>query len=116
MTTTYTVFHSNDSTRATSRLTLEQAAHELLTYDGHDYEIRQHGTFYDGSPMLRLFVTQFSRNSTLGGQPMVGTFIMNQTEQEIWQEVVGQNWHGMEAMTDAQYDQMLADLEQEESP
>ena len=111
--TTYTVFRSNDSTRATSRLTPEEAAHELLTYDGHDYEIRQDGTFFDGSPMLRLFVTQFSRNSTLGGQPMVGTLIMRQTEQEIWQEVVGQDWHGMEAVTDEQYDQMLADLEQE---
>lgn len=111
--TTYTVFHSNDSTKATSRLTLEEAAHELMTYDGHDYEIRQDGTFSDGSPILRLYVTQFSRNSTLGGLPMVGTFITGQREQEIWQDVVGLAWRGMEAMTDAQYDQMLADLEQE---
>ena len=111
--TTYTVFRSNDSSRATSRLTLEEAAHELLTADGHDYEIRQEGTFFDGSPMYRLFVTQFSRNSPLGSQPMVGSFIMGENEQEIWQEVVGRDWHGMEAVTDEQYDAMLTNLEQE---
>ena len=51
--TTYTVFRSNDSTKATSRLTLEEAAHELLTYDGHDYEIREGGiSQWSGQPSM----------------------------------------------------------------
>ena len=112
--TTYTVFHSNDTSRATSRLTLEEAAHELLTYDGHDYEIRQEGTFFDGSPMYRLWVTQFSRNSPLGGQPMVKAAVLGENEREIWCRTIElAPWRGMEAVTDEQYDQMLADLEQE---
>lgn len=112
--TTYTVFHSNDSTRAISRLTLKEAAHELLTYDGYDYEIRQDGNLFDGTPMYRLWVSQFSRNSPLGRKGLGATIIYGETENEIWQEVISrENWHGMEAMTDTQYDQMLADLEQE---
>ena len=112
--TTYTVFRSNDSSRATSRLTLEEAAHELLTADGHDYEIRPDEPFSDGTPWLRLWVTQFSRNSPLGSEPMRGALIWGETEQEIWRQVIEErDWHSLEAMTDTQYDQMLADLEQE---
>lgn len=111
--TTYTVFHSNDSTKATSRLTLEEAARELLTYDGHDYEIREGGILSDGTQFYCLYVTQFSRNSPLGSKPMVRTTIYGVSKTKIYRKVVMENWHGMEAMTDAQYDQMLADLEQE---
>lgn len=111
--TTYTVFRSQDSSNATSRLTLEEAAHELLTYDGHDYEIRQDGALSDRTKLYCLWVTQFSRSSPLGGRPMVRTIIYGESDDKIYRKVVLEDWHGMEAMTDTQYDQMLADLEQE---
>ena len=45
---------------------------------------------------------------------MRGALIWGETEQEIWQQVIGErDWHSMEAVTDEQYDAMLADLEQE---
>lgn len=111
--TTYTVFHSSDSSRAYRGLSVEDAAQELLFADGHDYEIRQDGTWHDGTPVLRLFVTQFSRNSPLGGSPMVSAVIMGQTEKEIFQQVLGRDWHGMEAVTDEQFDAMVAAYEAE---
>jgi hypothetical protein len=111
--TTYTVFRSNDSSRATSRLTLEEAARELLTQDGHDYEIKEGGILSDGTQFYCLYVTQFSRNSPLGNKRMVRTNIYGLSKAKIYRKVIMENWHGMEAMTDIQYDQMLADLEQE---
>lgn len=116
MTTTYTVFSFNDSSRAYRGLSVTDAAQELLLADGHDYEIRQDGTFHDGTPFLRLFVTQFSRASPLGGEPMVGTIIFGQTEEEIYEQVVvvDWDWHGKEAMTDERYDAMRAELAADE--
>ena len=115
----YTVFKYEDSSQARRGLTLAEAAQELLSADGHEYEIRQDGTLSDGSPWFVLWRTQFSRNSPLGGQPMVATRFVGETEEEIWQKVVdssrigGSDWNGLEAMSDRAFDAMLADLRAE---
>ncbi len=44
-------------------LTLESAAHELLTYDGFEYELR-----HEGGDLLALYVSTHSSNSTLGAK------------------------------------------------
>lgn len=102
--TTYTVYRSDDSGKATQRLTLEEAAQALLTADGHDYEIRlEDGTVGGKWPRFVLWITQFSRNSPLGSRPMVASRFIGASHADIYEQVIGDPWHGFEAIPDAAY-------------
>ena len=105
--TTYTVFDNNNET-VKRGLSLHDAAVELLTADGHDYEIRPEA---DGEG-FRLWITQFSRNSTLGGRPLSKSIFFSleadkrRAEYEIFTQVIGEDWYNFEAMTDADYEEV----------
>lgn len=105
MTTTYTVYRSDDSGKATQRLTLQEAAQALLTADGHDYEIRlEDGTINSRWPRHVLWVTQFSRNSPLRSRPLVASRFIGAYHAEIYEEVISEEWHGFQAIPDADFD------------
>lgn len=103
--TAYTVLdrHGNVQSRG---LTAAQAADLILSYDGHRYEVRQSkdGRWQD------LWISEFSRNSTLGGRPLVKSVIFGSTEDEIWKIVLHHSfdWDGQACMTDADYDAFSA--------
>lgn len=109
--TTYTVFCSNDANVARRGLTLANAADELLTQDGYAYEIRP-VEGYDGQ--MQLWTSDGSANSTRGARHLTPTRIGGHSEDEIWQQVIAREWHGFEAMTDADFDTMRAAVEQED--
>jgi hypothetical protein len=110
--TTYTVFFNDDSTTARRGLSVHAAAVEMLTYDGHDYEIRPEA---DGRG-FRLWTCQPVANRrweetvvfSLEADEAAATI-------EIMQRVVdfkgrrGGSWAG-DCMPDTDFDQMLADL------
>ncbi|HQU16635.1 MAG TPA: hypothetical protein PLO69_11110 [Gammaproteobacteria bacterium] len=110
--TTYTVFNSLNAVydTAVSGLSLADAARTLLWTDSHDFEIRRTETGHD------LFITPFSRASTLGSRPMVKSRFFSLSddpavaEAEIFTAVVNEDWHGLEAMTDEAFLQMEADF------
>ncbi len=111
--TTYTVLNRNGEV-IVEGASLTEAAREVLYYDGHDFEFRRRDGWLD------LWVTPFSRNSTLGGRPMVRAADMfapmpremsdesprrAEAEQEIYRMVIDHSdrWNGLDAMTDEQY-------------
>lgn len=112
MTQLYTVVSPNGDYVIGSGMSAVEAMHDVLTHDGHDYEIRLRD---DGG--YDLFVTQFSRNSTLGGRPMVKSVISSYEADEaaatleIAQKVITADWnHSPDVYTDEQYAQMLREL------
>lgn len=108
--TTYTVYRSDDSGKATQRLTLEEAARSLLTADGFDYEIRlEDGTAGSKWPRFVLWITQFSRNSPLGSRPMVASRFIGASHAEIHALVISEEWHGFQAIPDAEFDANFAE-------
>ena len=62
--TTFTVLNRHGEVQ-TQNASLSEAAQTVLWHDGHDYEFRADGDW------LELWVTPFSRNSQLGGRPLV---------------------------------------------
>jgi hypothetical protein len=107
--TTYTVC-DNCGEPIREHVSQADAARELLWYDGHDFEIRPSPTGHD------LWITQFSRNSTLGSRPMVKSVFFSlspdlaKAEGEIFAKVIDQEWHGAEAMTDEAFAAMKAKI------
>lgn len=84
--------------------TIADAASEVLGYDGHQYEIREE----DG--LFRLYVSQFSRNSTAfnGLRPSVFmSFLADRdaAEAEIFEAVVARAsyFNGQDVMDAADY-------------
>lgn len=111
MTTLYTVIDTNGSVIDQS-LTAGEAMHTILIDDGHQYEIRPEE---DGNG-YRLWTSEYSRNSTLGGRPLTRTFVYSletdgaAAEREIALKVIAARWpRKPEAMTDEAYAGMLAD-------
>jgi hypothetical protein len=109
---TYTVFSPNDSSVSARNLTLEQAACEIMHYDGHDFDIRPAA---DGKG-FDLWTTPYSRNSTLGGKPMTQSRIFSlkadraEAEADIYQQVIhNADWWKRECMTDEAFDAMQAE-------
>ena len=90
-----------------------------MEYDGHRYDIRPAA---DGNG-YELWTSQFSRNSTSGGRPLVKSVIFSLAddeaiaEAEIFKQVIDNSdwWMGCEVMTDAAYDAMMAELATEEA-
>lgn len=62
MTDTKYIAFRHDGDIINEGLTLENAAHEILTYDGYEYEIKQEDGIY------KLYVSTHSSNSTLGAK------------------------------------------------
>lgn len=99
--TTYTVLNRHGDVQDRG-LTAAQAANLILTYDGHQYEVRRS----DDGKWFDLWVSQFSRNSTLGGRPLVKSVIFGTTEDEIWSGVIthAEGWDNQSCMLDSDYD------------
>jgi hypothetical protein len=99
----YTVLNHNGDVQAQG-VDLEEAAHIVLTYDGHDYEIRR-----DEDGGYSLFVSQFSLNSPFGGRPLARCVEYFKDEAEIHQFVVDHatRWQDQTVMTDDDYAQMV---------
>jgi hypothetical protein len=116
MTTTYTVLSPASGTVYGRGLTAIEAAQEILGYDGHDYELRRDGDAF------QLFVSRGSRNSYGGNRGLTEAYAGDRlvrsyaaTEDAAWIEiaakVIGAGWDNHpEAMTDAQYDETLAEI------
>ena len=110
--TTYTLLdHNGDVMRR--GLTAREAMNEILRHDSHDYDIRPR----DDGGGFDLWVTQFSRASTLGDRPMIRSLVraydldIDEATDEIALKVIEACWDGYpEAMTDEAYDAMVADL------
>lgn len=100
----YTILNAGNGNEPIRGLSLADAAQELLLSDGHDYEIRAEP---DGG--FTLWLTQFSRNSTLGGKPMVRSRFfstadtMADAEKELFGKVVRAEWRGYKAVADEDY-------------
>jgi hypothetical protein len=99
--TTYTVFSVNNSASIAGQgLTLEQAAHTLLTSDGYEYEIREEDRLFV------LWISDGSRNSTRGARNLnscaAGGFVAASLE-ALHRRIVEDEWHGYEAQTDETY-------------
>lgn len=109
MTTTYTVFDPQDTQNHRSGLSMESAAVTLLNEDGYEYEIRKDKKFN----LLVLFISDGSRNSPRGARHLIETRFRGETEDEIYEAVIGDEWHGMECMTDADFAAMVARFDDE---
>ena len=105
---TYTVYRADDCDDFTAGLSLRDAAHELLTADGSDYEIRQDE---DGDACL--WISDGSANSQRGARHMVRAYgVSGLTEDEIYLAVINmaEAWHGWFACTDESAAAQRADV------
>ena len=101
--TAYTVYNPSGGMEAETGMSLADAANKMLTYDGHEWEIREE----DGA--FNLYTSQFSRNSPCGGGDLVDTVISSYAadravaETEIFERVISEDWWHLECATDAEY-------------
>ena len=84
--TTYTLFDGDNSTTGLSAV---DAAQELLSHDGNEYEVRPDA---DHPGWYSLWISHFSRNSTCGGQPLVraaipGAFVHANNAGDAWDKI-----------------------------
>ncbi len=111
--TLYTILNSSGDVEERN-CTVAQAAQVVMAYDGHEFEIRAAA---DGKG-FELFTSQFSRNSTGDGRPLVKSVIFSladdraSAEAEIYKQVIlhADWWKGCDVQSDADYDAMLAEL------
>ena len=122
--TTYT-YPADGRGEPVSGLSARDVAIERLTHDGHRYEMRRET---DGG--WQIYASQRSENSSGGAGKMppswsgpspYGKLLVAfvETEDEAWAKlaplVVMADWHGVpDAMTDADYQAMLAELAAED--
>lgn len=113
--TSYTI---SDHGQITTGLSAVDAAEILLTDDGYEYEMRA-----DADGGYTLYVSPYSRNSTLGGRPMVRSVIYtNETDEELAARDIAEavirsgHWEKGElnCMTDEQHAAMMAELAADE--
>jgi hypothetical protein len=102
--TAYTVYNPTDwRTEAESGMSLADAAFTMLTYDGHEWEIREEGDAF------HLYTSWFSRNSPCGGGELTRSVISSYAtdravaETEIFERVISEDWWHLECLTDAEY-------------
>jgi hypothetical protein len=113
--TTYTILDQNGE-RQYGGLTAYQAMAEILTDDGHDYEIRPEA---DGEG-FRLWTSTYSRNSTAWSGLTESTIYSLQADegaatQEIAEKIINAGWpRKPEAITDERYAEMMAELAAEQ--
>jgi hypothetical protein len=94
---------------------LQTAAHTVMSYDGHEFEIIPEKDGYG----YRLWTSQFSRNSCCWrGLTKSVIFSLAKTkataEIEIYQQVIARAdyWKGCTVMTDGDYAAMIAESHQ----
>ncbi|CAB4166086.1 hypothetical protein UFOVP843_9 [uncultured Caudovirales phage] len=108
MTTTYAVYNPNSDSEAETGLCLADAANKLMTYDGHDWEIREEDGAY------HLYTSQFSRHSSLGGRDLVRSVVSSyaanraSAEAEIFERVISEDWWTLWCITDTEFAQQRA--------
>lgn len=102
--TTYTVFQSDNSAEATTGLSIEDAAHELMTTDGYAYEWRT-----DADGYHTVWLSDGSANSTRGARHMRASRFAGFDRAEVLRAIVADDWRGYEAMADDAFAAMLAD-------
>jgi hypothetical protein len=102
----FTVLNHNGDIQAQG-VDLAEAAHIVLTYDGHDYDIRR-----DEDGGCSLYVSKFSLNSPSGGGPLVRCVEYFKDEAEIYQFVVDNatDWRNQMVMTNEDYAQMMQEI------
>ena len=117
--TIYTVYNINSGTVIGRGLSAVGAAQEILGHDSHTYELRH----IAGAKCWQLFVSRGSAASFGGTRGMTEAYSNRRlicsyaaTESEAWNQVaelvIGAHWEGHpEAMTDADYDAMMAEIE-----
>jgi len=90
------------SGQSESNLSLEQAADILLAADGHTYEVRKSGGYFE------LWRSRFSANSTMGARDMVKCNALARSEAELWEWVVDGDfdWCGLTAYPQRQCHKM----------
>lgn len=149
--TTYTVLHDGDVLGR--GLTAAEAAAEILTYDGREYEVRPQyltcGQVFDSAADAEAYYADQAASMAEGGMPIApeAAGILRPRPSGFWlwsrQQVVGRDWtrtvvysaadtreeaeaeifgrvieagwaRHPEAMTDADYDAMMADLEEDQ--
>lgn len=110
-TTTYTICRG-DPALATRGISLDDAADECLSYDGHDWEWRENPKYAVGDEKFwEIWRSPYSRNSPLGGKAMVETRFAGYDRAAILLEVVTADWSdNFDVMTDEQFDALLAEI------
>ena len=101
-TTSYTVYRT-DGLHPQSGLSVEEAVDTLLSVDGFAYKIvnRPDGAF-------ELFRSRFSRNA-FGGPGLMRSVFVCPTLDDLYAAVLATEWNGGYcAMTDAEYNAMMA--------
>lgn len=117
--TTYTVLNCNGEFLY-GGCTAADAAHAVMTYNGHEYEIRR---AEDGNGW-ELWTTKFSRNSTCYRGLSKSTLYSVESDEakasaEIYAKVIrhaiGDSnwWEGLDVVNDADYAAFIASLEEE---
>jgi hypothetical protein len=110
---TYTVYNPNSDGESATGLCLADAADALMTYDGHEWEIREEGGAFN------LYTSQFSRNSPCGGRDLVRSVVSSYAadraaaETEIFERVISEDWWKLECVTDAEFAGWRADEDKE---
>lgn len=111
--TNYTVIRQSGEIEIEG-VSLREAAEAVLGYDGHEFEFRRDGDW------LELWVSRWSRNSTLGGRSLVRAADMfaslpralsdesprrGEAEGQIFGFVIdhADRWSGLRVMTDEAY-------------
>ncbi len=105
--TQFHTFHADGSPLNDGAADLQDAAHTMLTYDGHDFEIRHE----DGE--FKLFVSRFSQNSCGGKHDLVEwPKYSAKSEAEVFANVIKMGGvNDYYAMTAAEYAEMVAEAE-----
>jgi hypothetical protein len=115
--TTFTVLNRHGQVQ-TQNASLTEAAQTVLGYDGHEYEIRPD----ENNKGFWLYVSQFSRNSSCGGRPLVrgrcysAADMGAEAEAEIFQYVIDHAdfWDNLTVMTDEAYAREQAEITEAE--
>lgn len=110
-TTTYTIMRG-DPELATRGLSLEEAADECLSYDGHDWEWRENPRYTVGEEKFwEIWRSPYSRNGTSGGKLPVETRFSGYDRAAILLEVITSHWSdNLDVMTDEQFDALRAEI------
>lgn len=112
--TTYTVFDTNDFSNICGRgLNEQEAMAEILSYDQNNYEIRKSN--YKGYVCWDLY-TGSNHNDKMS-KTIIFSLCENEEEalQDIAKQVISADWDRVnDVMTDENYDEMIAELEDNE--
>ena len=105
--TTYTVYSPHDSRDAISGLSIDEAAREILTDDGQEFEIRQ-----DDDGVFRLWYCQ-PVAGIRWSETVVRSFESDPAaaEADIYRQVIEADWEGEKiAVPDEQFAAMQAQI------